>query len=294
MTANTRVLVIGGTGGTGSEAVQHLVRRGTDVRVATRDPERARTLPALSAAEVVAGDSAQPDTLAAALEGVDAVYYVPPTMPGWDEVQSATVALAAAAGVRHFVKMSAIGVAADEPSMSLSFHWKGEQDVERSGMAWTHIRPSSFFQNFLLLDVPSLQAESRFYAPLGDARVAKLDTRDIGEVVAAVLTEPGHEGATYELTGPAGLTYVEMAEMLSLALGRRIEYVDLTADEYEAHLVATGWPDWVAAEFASIYGRGFYRSGGSSFVTTTVEDVLGRPPRSFADFARDHVDVIRG
>jgi uncharacterized protein YbjT (DUF2867 family) len=294
MTATTRVLVIGGTGGTGSEAVQHLVRRGADVRVATRDPERARMLPALAAAEVVMGDSARPDTLAAALEGVDAVYYVPPTLPGWDEVQSETVALAAAAGVRHFVKMSAIGVAADEPSMSLSFHWKGEQDVERSGMSWTHIRPSSFFQNVLLLDLTSLRAENRFYAPLGDARVAKLDTRDIGEAVAVVLTEPGHENRAYELTGPAAVTYWEMADVLSHALGRGIEYVDLTADEYEAHLVATGWPEWVAVEFAAIYGRGFYRAGGSSYVTTTAEDLLGRPPRSFADFARDHADVIRG
>jgi uncharacterized protein YbjT (DUF2867 family) len=294
MTTKPRILVIGGTGGTGSEAVQHLLRRGADVRVATRDPEGARALPALAGAEVVAGDSSQPDTLTAALQGVDKVYYVPPTLPGWDEVQSATVTLAAHAGVRHFVKMSAIGVAADEPSMSLSFHWKGEQDVERSGMAWTHIRPSSFFQNVLLLDVPSLQKEGRFYAPLGDARVAKLDTRDIGEVVAVVLTEPGHENRSYELTGPAAVTYAEMAEVLTDVLGRRIEYVDLSADEYEAHLVATGWPDWVAVEFAAIYGRGFYRAGGSSFVTTTVGDLLSRPPRSFADFAADHADVIRG
>jgi uncharacterized protein YbjT (DUF2867 family) len=294
MTTNPHVLVIGGTGGTGSEAVQQLLRRGAQVRVATRDPERARTLPALAGAEVVAGDSSVPETLAPALAGVDKVYYVPPTLPGWDEVQSATVALAADAGVRHFVKMSAIGVAADEPSMSLSFHWKGEQEVQRSGMAWTHIRPSSFFQNVLLLDVPSLRDEGRFYAPLGDARVAKLDTRDIGEVVAVVLTEPGHEGAAYELTGPAALTYSEMADVLSEALDRRIEYVDLTAGEYEAHLVATGWPEWVAAEFASIYGRGFYRAGGSSFVTTTVEDLLDRAPRSFADFAADHAHVIRG
>lgn len=294
MTAKPRVLVIGGTGGTGSEAVAHLLRGGAEVRVVTRDPERARTLPALAGTEVVAGDSSRPETLAAAFKGIDKVYYVPPTLPGWDEVQSATVALAADAGVQHFVKMSAIGVAADEPSMSLSFHWKGEQDVERSGMAWTHIRPSSFFQNVLLLDVPSLRDEGRFYAPLGDARVAKLDTRDIGEVVALVLSEPGHENRVYELTGPAAVTYAEMADVLSEALGRRIEYVDLTADEYEAHLVATGWPEWVAVEFASIYGRGFYRAGGSSFVTTTVEDLLDRAPRSFADFAADHAHVIRG
>src|SRR5262249_6198574 len=154
----------------------------------------------------------------------------------------------------HIVRISAIGVAADAPSMSLSYHWQGERDMEESGMAYTHLRGNSFFQN-ALFEVEAIRSESCFYDCVGDARFAKVDSRDVGEVVAVVLTEDGHEGETYELTGPEALTYAEMAARLGAALGREIRYVDVSVEERAAKLEAAGLPDWLAEEFSAIYGR---------------------------------------
>jgi uncharacterized protein YbjT (DUF2867 family) len=171
--------------------------------------------------------------------------------------------------------------------MSSRFHWQGERALEQSGMDFTHVRANSFFQN-CLLDAPTIKREGRFYSCVGGMRFAKVDTRDVASIVAAALTEEGHAGNTYEVTGPEALTYVDMADKLSRALGREIEYVDLTNDLYEQHLRESGFPDWLAREFVVIYGRGFYPESRGNYVTDTIERLTGRAPRSFDVFARDY------
>jgi uncharacterized protein YbjT (DUF2867 family) len=286
------VLVIGATGPTGRAAVQHLVAAGRVVRALTRDPAKAEAIPELAGAEIVVGDSSKPERLDDAFAGVDKVYLVPPTDPAWDEMQSGLVAAAVRAGIRHIVKLSAIGVAPGEPSLSLTFHWQGEQEIEGTGIPFTHIRGNSFFQN-TLFDLETIKAEGKFYSCVGSARFAKVDTRDIGEVVARVLTEEGHEGKTYELTGPEPLTYADMAAVLTEALGREITYVDLPGDDYAAALVPAGVPPWFAREIVDIYGRGFYGEGKGAYTTDDVALLVGRPPRRYEDFARDYADAFR-
>ena len=285
------ILVIGATGPTGAEAVRLLVERGVPVRALTRDQERAATLPALAGAEVVAGDSSRPETLAPVFEGAEKVYLVPPTLPDWGRAQRGLIEAARTAGVRHVVKLSVMGASADAPSMSLRFHWQGEQELERSGLAFTHVRPHSFFQN-TLFDAPTIRAESRFYCCVGDARFPKVDTRDIAAVVVTALLDGVHEGRTYELTGPDVLTYREMAHTLTAVLGREIEYVDLANDAWGQLLVNSGLPDWLAAEFVALYGRGQYSESGRDRPTDSVERVTGRPPRSFEQFVRDYRDAF--
>ncbi len=286
------ILVIGATGPTGSEAVRHLVLRGASVRALTRDPAKAEAIPALAGADIVTGDSSRPDSLDGVFAGADKVYLVPPTDQGWVEAQSGLVAAAKRAGVRHIVKLSAIGVGPDQPSMSLSFHWQGEQEIEASGIPYTHIRGNSFFQN-TLFEAATIKAENAFYDCVGGARFAKVDARDIGEVVATVLTEDGHEGSVYELTGPEALSYQDLASRLTAALGREIQYIDLSTDERAARLEEAGLPAWMAREFSDIYGRGFYRDGGGAYTTDTIERLLDRSPRRYDDFARDYADAFR-
>jgi uncharacterized protein YbjT (DUF2867 family) len=216
---------------------------------------------------------------------------VPPLAPGWNAMQAAMIDAARRAGVRHLVRISAIGASADEPSMSLTYHWQGERELEASGMAYTHLRGNSFFQN-TLFEAESIRAEGCFYDCVGDARFAKVDSRDIGAVVAVVLTDDGHDGRTYELTGPEPLTYAGMAARLGDAIGREIRYVDLSVEERAAQLRAAGFPDWLAQEFSSIYGRGFYGASGGAYTTDDVDRLLGRPPRSWDDFARDYAGAF--
>ena len=285
------ILVVGATGPTGSEAARLLLERGEAVRVLTRDRAKAEGMPALAGAEVAVGDSSQPGSADHAFAGVEKVYLVPPTAVGWDRMEAALVDAARRAAVRYIVKVSAIGVGPGEPSMSLSFHWRGEQEVERSGIAYTIVRGNSFSQN-TLFEAATIKAEAKFYDCVGTARFAKVDTRDIGEVVAKVLTEQGHEGKIYELTGPEALGYTDIAEKLTNALGREIAYVDVSTEERAARLAAAGLPDWMAAEFSNIYGRGFYGDDGGAYTTDTIQTLLGRCPRSYDDFARDYAEAL--
>jgi uncharacterized protein YbjT (DUF2867 family) len=266
--------------------VRLLVEQGVPVRAVTRDPARATKMPELAGAEIFAGDSSVPETLSGAFDGVDKVYLVPPTVPQWDQLQTQLIELARHNNVQHIVRISSVGTAPDAVSMTLRSHWKGEREMERSGMAFTHIRSNSFYQN-CLFDVSSIKGEDRFFSCVGRVRYAKVDTRDIARVVVLALTEPGHENQAYTLTGPEALTYREMATKLTRALGREIAYVDLPNEQYEEYLRSTGLPSWLAEEFVAMYG--FYEEG--SFVeetTDTIQRLLGRPPGSFDKFAEDY------
>ena len=278
------ILVVGARGQTGRAAVHHLVARGVPVRAVTRDPGRAGEL---AGAEIYVGDSSRPDSLEQAYDGVTKLYLVPPTLPGWDAAQTGIIEQARRAGVRHVVRISALGTQPDAASMSLRFHWKGERELEQSGLTFTHIRANSFFQN-TLFDAPTIRSEHVIYSCVGTLRFAKVDTRDVGEVVAAVLTSSGHENRGYTLTGSESLSYEDLADIMSRVLERDIRYVDLSAADYARLLVGEGLPQWLADEFAAIYGLGFADGSVVEDVTDTIHQILGRPPRTFQGFVEDH------
>jgi uncharacterized protein YbjT (DUF2867 family) len=282
------ILVVGATGNTGRETVPRLLERGIAVRALSRDPERARALPGFSGAEIVAGDPARPETLEPAMQGVTKVFLIPPSGPGSDTSEQNVIEAARRAGVRHIVKLSALCADPSAPSMALSHNYRAEEILKSSGVPYTILRPSSFMQNFLYYYSASIRGEGAVYQSLGEARMAIIDTRDIAEVAVKVLTSEGHEGKTYDLTGPEALTYAEAAEKLGAAIGRPVRYVDVPAAAYEQALVGFGLPPFVAAEVVNIYGRGPYREGKAGSISSSVADLLGRPARSFSEFARDH------
>ncbi len=281
-----RVLVIGASGNTGRETVRLLVEKGIPVRAVTRDREAASSLVDLAGAELFEGNSAEPETIAGAFQDIEKVYLVPPTAPGWADAQSELIDMAREQDVQHIVRISTVGVASDALSMTLRSHWRGEQEMERSGMGFTHIRSNSFFQN-CLFDSEEINKRDRFFSCVGTVRYAKVDTRDVASVVALAITEPGHEGQAYTLTGPKAISYEDIAEGLSRAVGRSIQYVDLPNSAYLEYLLSTGYERWLAEEFVAMYGH--YEEGGFvSQTTDTVEMLLMRPARTLDDFARDY------
>jgi uncharacterized protein YbjT (DUF2867 family) len=140
-----------------------------------------------------------------------------------------------------------------------------------------------------LADAVQISRHGRILAPAGDARIAMIDPRDVGEVAASVLTSAGQDG-TYEITGPAALTYTDVARELAEVTGRSIAFVDVPPDEARRGLVESGLSEGVAEQVLRLYeqlGRGV-----AGTVTGVVEDLTGRPPRPFVEFARDHVQVF--
>jgi uncharacterized protein YbjT (DUF2867 family) len=283
-----RVLVIGATGTVGGALVSELRRVGAEVRGATRDPAAAAARDLLPADAWVPFDLERPETFPGALAGVDRVFLV--ARPGDDAPERTALPLLAEMarqGVRHVVDLSALG-AEQREEFGLR---KVERALEASGMAWTHLRPNWFMQVFTGGPLHAdLRRTGAFHLAAGDARVSYVDARDIAAVAAAALTRPAHEGHAYTLTGPAGLTGAEVAAALSAAAGRPLDYVALDEEVARQALTAALGARW-AERLVGFYR--LVRAGWCAPVSPAVEQVLGRPPVAFADFAREHAAAWR-
>ncbi|MFC7384239.1 SDR family oxidoreductase [Sphaerisporangium rhizosphaerae] len=277
-------LITGATGAVSSALLRSLPT--TDgVRLLVRDPSQAPDLPG---AEVVVGDLEQPRTLGPAFDGADTVWLLTAMGPQAPHASMNAVWAARQAGVRHIVRMSAVGAGHDAPTRNGRLHALSDAELMASGLRWTIIRPHFFMQNLF----GSVNGGT-LYGGLGDGRVGMIDVRDIGDFAARVLTEPqSHEGKVYTLTGPAGISLKEAAERLQIIYGTPVDYHALSEREAYEAMLGAGLPDWIAAVNAE-YGTAYARGWGD-FTTSDFPDVMGRPARSFGDFARDYADRIRG
>lgn len=280
----TTILVTGPTGTIGSQVVSQLAAN-TDVvvRAGVRDPKKAEGLRRENV-EVVALDYDKPDTLAAACEGADKVFLLTPFAPNQVECGLRLLEAAKAAGVKHIVKLSAMG-ADQEPGIQLGrWHREVEKAIEASGVAWTFIRPNNFYEN--LVNYYGPDKEGAIYLPFGQGAVSFVDGRDVAACVVAALTGRGHEGKAYEVTGPEALTMTRMAEILSEATGRTIRYVDVPEEAAKKAMLDMGLPGWMVDAMMELHA--IDKAGYAAAVTTSVKDVTGNPARSFRDFARDN------
>ena len=257
------VLVTGATGNTGQAVVQALARRGVPVRAMVRAEADRGKLPA--GVEVAVADFDDPASVAAALRGAGRAYLVTPSSERAEAQQRRFADLAVQAGVGHLVVLSQLG--ADEQSP---------------------VRFNLFFQG-LLAFAGTIVADGRFFAPIGDAAISAVDVRDIAAVAAAVLTEAGHDGATYTVTGPAPITHADIAAALTSALGRDITFVDVSSDAFAESLQGI-LPPWQIQGLLEDYAH--YRRGEAASVSPAVAEITGRPPTDVMLFARDYAQAF--
>lgn len=263
----TPILVLGGTGKTGRHVVDALTRRGVPVRAVSRS-----TSPRF--------DWHDRDTWRDALSGVGAVYLVEPD-DGPVPLGDFSV-LAVELGVVRQVLLSA----RSRDEIHVAQKGASEAAVRASGAEWTMLRPAWFNQNFTELpDFTEALATGELRLPTGDGREPFIDARDIGEVAAEVLTVPGHEGRTYELTGPKSLTFAEAVGAFAKATGRDLRFRPVTEQEYEAELRDAGLPEVVVELMASLFR--VIREGRAEGETDDVRTVLGREPYSFEAWAEE-------
>jgi uncharacterized protein YbjT (DUF2867 family) len=276
------ILVTGATGTVGTEVVKALAGRGQPFRAGYRT--RPQNVP--GGQEAVALDFDKPETLGPALRGVETVFLLSSTVAP----EANVVRAAREAGVRRIVKLSVMRCAREEFTFA-KWHHAAERAVEGSGLQWTFLRPGGFMQNVLNYMGDSIKGQGAFYVSAPDAPIAHIDARDIGAAAARVLTEPGHEGQAYELSGPAALTYNEIAGILTRALGREIRCVALSDDDYRAGAIGAGMPEAYADALVDL-GR-FYRSGRAAEVTPDLRRLLGRDGIHFEKFAEDYAGALR-
>jgi len=275
------IVVTGATGNVGSEVVAALSARGQQVRAVVRDPQRA-SVPA--GVEVVHGDLELPESLTSSLAGARAVFL----LGGWGDM-TGLMRRIADAGVHHVVLLSSrcvIGGQADNP---ITHMWlESEAAVRDSGVEWTILRPSSFHANALRW-LPQLRERDLVQAPWPEVAIASIDPADIAAVAARALTEPGYERTELALSGPEALTPGQQVAILADVLERPLRYEPLS-DEAARTRMATDTP----APFIEAFFR-FYSDGefDDSSVLDAVERVTRRPPRTFTDWARAHVQAFR-
>jgi uncharacterized protein YbjT (DUF2867 family) len=241
--------------------------------------------------EATVGDLGSPETLDAALDAVEQAFLLTPADPRQPEWEKNFVEAAERAGVRHVVKLSALGVDPNSPVRFLRNHGDGERVLEESDLSWTFLRPNSFMQN-TLSNAWSIASEGRLYSPVPDAKVALIDTRDVAAVAARVLTEEGHEGKVYELTGPEAISNREVAEQLSTVLGRAVECVEVSFEDARQAMVGGGMPEWLTDGVLEL--ARFQEAGYAAGLTDGVAEVTGREPRRFEKFARDYKSAFLG
>lgn len=263
------ILITGANGAVSSALLSSL--KGEKVRAMVRDLARAP-----QGVDVVVGDLDEPATLEHAFAGVDTLWLLTAMSPQAPHASMNAVHAAKQAGIKHVVRMSAIGAAHDAPTRNGRLHALSDHELRVSGLDWTIIRPGFFMQNLL-----GSISGGTMYAGLGHGRLGMIDVRDIADFAKAVLTDPApHAGRTYTITGPDSISLVEAAATVGAA------YQPVTDEQAYAAMVGFGLPEWVAAVSVE-YGRA-YASGWGDYTTPDFSQVVGRPARSFAEFARDH------
>ncbi|MCX9192831.1 NAD(P)-dependent oxidoreductase [Carbonactinospora thermoautotrophica] len=283
----TTVLVTGATGKVGSRVVQELRACGVPVRAFVRDPDRAAAVLGRGV-ELAVGDFAEPESIRRALAGVERVFLT--SGDSLYKVEYETNVIDAAAGVRRLVMLSTVGAEVGSPVGLFDWHGRIERHLRGSGIPAVVLQASHLMSNVLAFRETITQA-SRFFLPVGKARIAMIDPRDVAAVAAAVLTTDGHDGKTYLLTGPEAITYHDVAERLSAAAGRTITFVDLPDEAAWQRLVQAGMPEWLADDLVALCG--LLREGLAEPTTGTVQALTGREPRDFAEFARHHAGLFR-
>jgi uncharacterized protein YbjT (DUF2867 family) len=278
------ILVTGATGVNGSELVRRLSARGIPVRALVRTTTKAAALSGLPGVELAVGDMGRPESLEAALRGIERAVLISSAAPDMVDVQSNFISAAARAGVKHVIKLSGIMPELTSPFRFARMHGEIEQRLERSGLAFTHLRAGEFMTAYFR-QVPSILAKGAIFLPMADARIASIDVGDIAEVAIITLTSPGHEGKTYPITGPEALTMSEVAERLSTATGRTIRYINVAPEDAKRAQLAA---DALAELFAE------RRVGAESKVWPVLQDAFGLRPTSFAEFAARNAAIFRG
>jgi uncharacterized protein YbjT (DUF2867 family) len=275
------ILITGGSGNVGKEVLKQIAQTGAQVRAGFQSAGKAAAAP--SGVEIVTVDYDQPETLRAALQGVDRVFLVGPPTSRLPALERKATEVIRQSGVRHLVKLSAMG---GREAIFPRQHAQSEDYILSSGVPYTFLRPNGFMQNMVNYNGPTISKQNAFYGSEGNGRVSHIDMRDVAAVAVKVLTEDGHIGKAYTLTGPEPLTNSEIAQILSDDLGREIRFIDLAPAQLKPALLTAGVPEWSADALLDL--QRLYREGKAAIVTREVEQILGRKPISFAQFSRDY------
>ncbi|MFB9834132.1 NAD(P)H-binding protein [Actinoallomurus acaciae] len=282
------ILITGATGTIGRPLVDALAREGAEVRAVTRDPE-ASGLPA--GVDVVTGDPSRPDTIASSLKGVTSVFLHPRAV---GEAAADLLALAREHGVERVVALSAINVDDDPAEQPSRFQGDRNKEAEAaavgSGLEWVSLRCASFAVNTLFTWAPQIRAGDIVRGPYATFAEPLIHERDVAEVAARALSDAGLTGERLRLTGPQFLSHEELVAEIGTVIGRPLRYAEIPPEAFSRAMIERGLPRPFVEALMARYARGV---GPAEAVTGEVERILGRPARTYPEWAADHAAAFQ-
>ncbi len=272
------VLVTGATGNIGSGLVPALRAAGVNVRALVHDESKAHPLTD-AGVEVVFGDLDKPETLEAAVAGVSKIYLL--TWNGPTALQQANNVIRAAKAVDSplIVRQSGFG---PEKSRIIKHHLEVEDNLKSSGLPYTILSPTFFMQNTMMA-AQTVASDGAVYMPMKNGKLGMVDVRDIVDVAVKLLTEEGHQGKTYTLTGPESISFHHVAAVLSRVVGKEVKYVDVPLEAGRQAMIGMGVPEWIAEGFGELFDG--FSENWADLVYNDVEHLTGHPARSYEQFA---------
>jgi NAD(P)H dehydrogenase (quinone) len=285
------ILVTGATGSIGGHLVRRLREQAVPFRALVRGKESGEEL----GCDFAVGDFDDPRSILRALKDVDRLFLnAGGAVPADGDQpmigqQRAAIDAAVDSGVSQVVKVSVQGARAGG-RLATGAHWRIEQHLKASGLAWAVLQPSGFMQNFLT-GAGSFTISGKLVDGYGGAAVSYIDCYDIAACAAALLTGTGSDGQSFVLTGPEPLSYADITRKLSAALDRTVEYVTLSPGELAAALLARGLPRQFADDVATLGCE--VAQGSLAATTSTVHDLTGHDPRTLDQFIAANLPALR-
>ena len=287
------ILITGATGTVGSEVVKQLSAKGENIIVkAAARSATDNTFENLNRVQVVQLDYDKPDSLAVALKGVDKLFLLTPFQSNMVDLTSNLVSEAKKAKVKYIAKQSVMGADAEPGITPGRLHRQAEKIIEESGIPFTFLRPNFFMQNFVNYYSNLIRSQGAFYMPAGDAKVSFVDVRDIAAVaVKSLINDNQQKGRAYNITGGEALTYVQVAEILSKAVGKKINYVNVTDQDARKGMKDMSMDEWTIKSMIELFE--ITRAGYVSEISPIVEQVTGNKPITFSQFANDYTGAFK-
>jgi uncharacterized protein YbjT (DUF2867 family) len=287
------ILITGATGTVGSEVVKQLSAKGENIIVkAAARSATDNTFENLNRVQVVQLDYDKPDSLAVALKGVDKLFLLTPFQSNMVDLTSNLVSEAKKAKVKYIAKQSVMGADAEPGITPGRLHRQAEKIIEESGIPFTFLRPNFFMQNFVNYYSNLIRSQGAFYIPAGDAKVSFVDVRDIaGVAVKSLINDNQQKGRAYNITGGEALSYGQAAEILSKAVGKKINYVNVTDQDARKGMKDMSMDEWTIKSMIELFE--ITRAGYVSEISPIVEQVTGNKPITFSQFANDYAGSFK-
>ena len=287
------ILITGATGTVGSEVVKQLSAKGENIIVkAAARSATDNTFENLNRVQVVQLDYDKPDSLAVALKGVDKLFLLTPFQSNMVDLTSNLVSEAKKAEVKYIAKQSVMGADAEPGITPGRLHRQAEKIIEESGIPFTFLRPNFFMQNFVNYYSNLIRSQGAFYIPAGDAKVSFVDVRDIAAVaVKSLINDNQQKGRAYNITGGEALSYGQAAEILSKAVGKKINYVNVTDQDARNGMKDMSMDEWTIKSMIELFE--ITRAGYVSEISPIVEQVTGNKPITFSQFAKDYAGSFK-